>query len=165
MASGVVVSPVAIGIPFNNATNGFTAINVQAAIEEARNSPAVNFISTSAADTLTSSTDTLLAGMTYTNSSGASIKVLAEFNGDVNIGATGGVLSISFYLNGVQVTDTLRKQAGDQGALAGSTRVTSSTNCKVTIPNGQILQIRWSASAGTITAASRSLCLTKCGDF
>lgn len=158
-------TPVAISIPFDNATNGFAATEVQSAIEEARNSPAVNFISTAVSTNMSSSTDAVLSVMTYTNSTGAAIKVTADFNGDINIGAVGGVLSVSFYLNAVQVANTLRKMAGDQGTLAAATRVNASTSCKVTIPNGQTLDIRWSVSSGTITAAGRSLRLMKCGDF
>jgi len=102
--------------------------------------------------------------MTYTNSSGSSIKVTADFNGDIQI-PSGGVLSVSFYLNGVIVANTLRKIQGDGGLGAGACRITALTNCKVTVPNGQAIDVRWSVSSGTITAAGRSLRLTKCGDF
>ena len=156
---------VADSIPFDNSSNGFTATNVQDAIEEAEISTPVNYIATSAGVTRNSSTDATMGGMTYTNSSGASIKVVALFNGDITIGKTGAVLSISFYLNGGQVANTLRKQSSDGGTLSGSCRVTASTQCKVIIPNGQTLDVRWSVSSGTITGGARSIILTKCGDF
>lgn len=38
MSGKVQATPVAITLPFNNASNGFTATNVQAAIEEAKTS-------------------------------------------------------------------------------------------------------------------------------
>lgn len=150
---------------FSNATNGFTATTVQAAIEEARNSPAVNFISIASATAIASSTDTTIAGLTYTNSTGAAIKMVAEFSGDITISTTGGVLSASIYLNGSQVANSLRKTAGDQGALAGAARVTAFTSCKVTVPNGQTIDVRASVSAGSISIAACGFQLTKCGDF
>jgi len=161
----VTMSPVAQSVPFNNATNGFTSNNVQGAIEEARNSPAVNFISIASATAIASSTDTTIVGMTYTNSTGSAIKMTADFCGDFTINTTGGVLSVSIYLNGSQVANTLRKLAGDQGALAGAARVTGVTNCKVTVPNGQTIDVRASVSAGNISIAACSLKLQKCGDF
>ena len=164
-SAAVRITQVAVSTPFDNSTNGFTANNVQAAIEEARNSPGVNMIQASASINTTSTTDVVMTGQTYTNATGAAIKVVAEFNGDVTISATGGVLSTSFYLNGVQIADTLRKQMADQGALAGPSRFTASLLTKVTIPNGQTLDVRWSTSTGTITAAGRVLMLTRCGDF
>ena len=162
--SSINISPVASSVPFSNATNGFTADNTQAAIEEARNSPAVNFLSTSTLQNIASSTDTVVTGVSYSNATGGPIKLTATFNADINI-PSGGVLSTSFYLNGTQVADSLRKISGDGGLGAGAFRATSITNSKVTVPNGQTLDVRCSVSSGSIGVTARSNCLIRCGDF
>lgn len=155
----------ATSTPYDNSTSGLIATDVQAAIDESRISNPVNFISITSATAIASSTDTTIGGLTYTNSSGIAIKVVVATNTDITINSTGGVLSYSIYLNGAQVANTLRKTAGDQGALAGAARVTASTACKVIIPNGQTLDVRASVSTGNVSIAAGCLYLTKCGDF
>lgn len=104
----------------------------------------------------TSGTDALLTGMTTTPAAGT---YLVLFNTDIDSTAAGAAISISYYVGGVQVASTLRKTSHfDGGTLsAGNARAVASLQSIITVNGSQAIEVRWSRSSGTATAASRSL--------
>lgn len=106
--------------------------------------------------TTTSSTDSLLNGMTITPAAGT---YLILFNSDIDSNAAGAAISVSVYIGGTQVASTLRKIIPfDGGALsAGDARGIAATQHIATVNGSQAIEIRWSISSGTASAANRSL--------
>lgn len=104
----------------------------------------------------TSGTDALMDSMTVTPAAGT---YLALFNTDINSTAAGAAISVSFYIAGVQVATSLRKIIPfDGGALsATAARGIASMQEILTVTGSQALEVRWSTSGGTATAACRSL--------
>lgn len=100
--------------------------------------------------------DTLMTGMTLTPLIGT---YLVWFSCDINAPNAGSVISVSIYVGGVQKTDSLRKVEPFSGGTltTGSARGMACTNGLVTVNGSQAIEIRWSASAGTMTAAARTL--------
>ena len=147
----------AIGSFFNNSTNAFTAVQVQAAIEEARATALTGEVSASSASANASTgADALMTSMTTGNL--AAGKYLVWFSTDITLNAGSNVISVSLYVGGTQKADSIRKfQGGDGGALAGGGRVSTATQGKCTVNGSQAIEVRWSASAGTNTAAARTL--------
>lgn len=117
-------------------------------------------VSATASITAGTGADTLMTGMTLTPVAGT---YLAVFSCDIDCATTGAVTSVSIYVGGTQKADSLRKVAPfDGGALsATSARCGVSTNGYVTVNGSQAIEIRWSASTGTNTAAARTLNLLR----
>lgn len=108
--------------------------------------------------TTTSSTDALMNGMTKTPAAGT---YLVLFNTDIDSNAAGAAISFSYYLAGVQIGSSLRKISPfDGGALsAGDARAVAALQDVITVTGAQAIEVRWSTSSGTATAANRSLIL------
>lgn len=152
---------VAISTPFDNSSNGYTANNVQAAILESA-TKLTEFEATATTSTNTSSgTDALMNSMTLTLAAGTYI---AWFSCDINSPTAGAAISVSLYNNAVQIADSLRKIIPFSGGTltSGSARGCVAINKVVTVSTGN-LEVRWSTSSGTVTAASRTLTVLRVG--
>lgn len=159
---GQYVSPVAASIPFDNSTNGFTANNVQAAIEEATYQLSDFEATATASITAGTGADALMTGMTLSPTPGIYI---ALFSCDILCATAGAATSVSIYVGGAQIADTLRKVAPFDGGTLSSTsaRCGVAINKRITVTVGQAIEVRWSASNGTNTAASRTLTIFRVG--
>lgn len=149
-------SVVAAAVPFDNSTNGFISTNVQAAIEEVSFISSTTEVSATASATAGTGADALLTGMTITPVAGTYI---VWFSCDLNSPTAGVVISVSIYVGGVQKADSLRKVMPFAGGTltSGSQRVGVATNGQVVVNGSQAIEIRWSASSGSPTAAARTL--------
>lgn len=100
--------------------------------------------------------DTLMSGMTITPVSGT---YLVFFSCDINSNTAGAAISVSIYVAGSQKADSLRKVIPFAGGTltSGSARAMASTNGVVTVNGSQAIEIRWSASSGTNSAAARTM--------
>lgn len=100
--------------------------------------------------------DALMTGMTVTPVSGT---YLVIFSTDLNSGSAGAVASASFYVGGTQNGVSQRKvQPFAGGTLtSGSQRIMLGLNAILTVNGSQAIEVRWSASAGTITSANRTM--------
>lgn len=154
------VSPVAVSIPFDNSTNGYIANNVQAAIEESSFHLFDSEVSATAGITAGTGADALMTGMTSTPVAGT---YLLWFSCDINSPTAGAVVSVSIYVGGTQKADSLRKVEPFSGGTltSGSARAMAATNGIVTVNGSQAIEIRWSSSAGSCTAAARTMNLLR----
>lgn len=150
-------SPVASTIPFDNTASGLVATDVQAAIEESVNFSRTSEVMVTAVATTSSTTDALMDSMTVTPPQAGTYLVL--FNTDVNSATAGAAISVSYYVAGVQVAASLRKIIPfDGGALsAGAARGIAALQDIIVVTGSQAIEVRWSISSGTATAAARSL--------
>lgn len=151
---------VASSIPFDNTDgNGYVATDVQAAIEESNKHLLAIEVSATASTTVNTSTDTLMNTMSVAASPGT---YLVYFSCDLSSPTAGAVVSVSIYQNATQVPQSLRKIMPFTGGTltTGSQRVGCSTNGLITLTAGSI-EIHWSTSSGTITAAARTLNLLR----
>jgi hypothetical protein len=106
-------------------------------------------------DTTTSTTDTLIAGMTLTPAAGT---YLVNFSTTVLNSANGATrLFVSIWSGGAQVPHSER----NIGINAANTAV--HTSAVVTVNGTQAIEARWRAVAGTNTAHQRSLTILRIG--
>lgn len=149
-------STVAAAVPFDNSTNGFVATDVQAAIEEATFHLTSHEITATGTITTTSSTDAVMTSMTETPPAGT---WLYMFNCDVISNNFNQTLSFSFYLAAVQIAVTKRQLIPyDGGTLGGTTaRDIVQLQSIITTTGSQVVDVRWSSTAGTGTSSNRSL--------
>lgn len=160
------ISPVAGGIPFNNATNGFTATNVQTAIEEAKNSIAYSTASATGTVTTTSGTFSVMTTMTLTPVAGT---YLCIFSGNMDItSGVNGTGEIALFVNAVQATDSTRDMTLNVALLLGLIGTAtvgasgSQTMTIATVNGSQAIDGRYrSVSGDTFRARSRSLTLIR----
>lgn len=148
---------VAAAVPFDNSTNGFTATDVQAAIEEATTHLSATEVTASGTITTTSATDALMTSMTMTPVAGT---YLFLFNTDVISNNFNCTVSFSFYVGGVQTAITLRQVVPfDGGSLGGTTaRDCVQLQSLITVNGSQAVEVRWSrTTGGTATSSNRSL--------
>ena len=101
MNNAIRVSQVAVSTPFNNATNGFTATNVQAAIEEAKNSLSYYTATGTSTLTRTAGTFTTVASMTHTPIAGT---YLAIWSAQVRTGNASGQGEVAIFVGATQQT-------------------------------------------------------------
>jgi hypothetical protein len=104
--------------------------------------------------TTTSTTDTLLAGMSATPAAGKWLLVFSCEGVNSGNGAQRNFYSV--YVNGVQVATTERA-LGVAGGGWGNIAI----NTAVTVNGSQAVEIRWRVAAGTGTTGSRNLNLVK----
>lgn len=156
-------SQVARSTPFDNTSNSFVAAEVQSAIEEAKNSLTYTEVTADSSTTTTSGTDSLMNSMTITPTVAGSYLVM--FSTDINSNAAGAAISTSFYLAGSQIANSLRKIIPhDGGALsAGAARGIMYIQKIVSFSGANTLEVRWSTSSGTATAAARNLVVIRVG--
>lgn len=147
---------VASSTPFDNSTNGFTATDVQAAIEEAQTHLFSTEVSATADTTTTSSTDVLLNAMTITPTSGT---YLVWFTTTIDHSNQSIPITFSIYAGGTQKADSVRAVITRPNAIgANSLTATVSTQGQVVVNGSQAVEIRWNrGSAGTGTAHQRTL--------
>lgn len=153
-------SPVALTIPFDNSTNGFTATEVQSAIEEVKTQVVTNLYTdeaTATADTTTTSaTYVLMDSMTKTPPAGT---YLVWFSTTVEHSNQSVAVNVSLYVGGVQDTDTERSPVTRTNAIgANACPSVVAINAKVVVNGSQAIEVRWNrASAGTATARERTM--------
>lgn len=116
-----------------------------------------NEITATANTTTSSSTDAVMNAMTF--NAPATGTYLLFFNTDLATPTAGAVVTLSFYVAGVQDAESQRKcMPYDGGALSSSPeRKIASLQGIVAATSGQAITVQWSTSSGTTTAASRSL--------
>lgn len=100
--------------------------------------------------------DTLMVGMTITPVAGT---YLVWFSCDILSNTAGAAISVSIYVGGTQKADSLRKIIPFSGGTltSGNARGGVATNGVVAVNGAQAIEIRWSASNGTNTAATRTM--------
>lgn len=117
-------------------------------------------ISSTSSTTTNSGTDALMNSMTTTPASGT---YLVIFSTDLNSPSGGAIVTLSFYVGGTQNANSQRKVMPFAGGTltAGNQRVGISLNQILTVNGSQAIEVRWSTSAGTITAANRTMNLVR----
>lgn len=158
----VLASPVARSVPFDNSSNSFVATEVQSAIEESSTHLTTAEITSVTPVTTTSGTDALLTSMTVTPVAGT---YLVLFGTDLNSNAAGATITFSYYVGGSQIAASQRKIIPfDGGALSSlAARGMGSLQSLITVNGSQAIEVRWSMSSGTATAANRSLITLRVG--
>lgn len=158
------IFPVAQAIPFNNATDGYTAIQVQAAIEEAGTGAHITDYEAVDATTATttSAAAVLLTSMTLSPAAG---RYFASFSTSVQTAGTANIITCGIYVAGTIVSGTSRTiQPYDGGALAAANASGAVAITKiVTVTAGQTVTIEWATAGGTGTCFSRTLTLLRVG--
>lgn len=160
-------SSVAKSVPFSNASNGFTAKNVQAAIEEAKGSnTSVTSVSATGTQTSTSTSYANITSMTQTPSAGT---YLVVFNGRASTSgaSAGGLFGIA--VAGSLQTDSIRELSTNLVLLGGLVTISintvaSSVTCVsiVTVNGSQAITAQFrSTTGGSINIAERNLTITK----
>lgn len=154
--SAIQTTQVAASIPFDNATNGFTATDVQAALEEIHNqTPVSTEVSATADATTTSTTDVLMTSMTITPTSG---KYFVSFSGCVDHSAQSVAVVGSIYSGGSRKADSERSIVPRfNGIGANSLSPCMAINGVVTVNGSQAIEIRWKTASGTATVHTRTL--------
>lgn len=152
------IFPVAQAIPFNNATDGYTAIQVQAAIEEAGTGAHIQTNSSSSQTnaTTTSATPALLTGMTVTPVAGT---YQVFFDMTVQTTTGGNSITVGIYNAGTLVTASGRTIQFPTATLINSGypfHIGSQAN-GVTVNGSQAITVEWSTSGGTATALNRTV--------
>lgn len=104
--------------------------------------------------------DTLMTSMTITPVAGTYI---AWFDCDLQCATTGASTTFSFYVGGSQVAASVRKVAPFDGGTLSSlnARCGVAIHGTLTVNGSQAIEVRWSASNGTNTAAARTLTILR----
>lgn len=154
------ITPVAVGIPYDNSTDGWVANNVQAAIEEAPIHLRTGEVSSTADVTLATSA-TLLPGITTTLVVGS---YLVWFSASVTSDGTNSISTFGLYVGGTLKADSSRTvQPYDGGALAAASASGSvGINGLVTVTGSTVVQIRASTAAGTAICHQATMNWLRC---
>lgn len=165
---GVSRTQQAIQTPFNNATNGFLAQEVQTAIEEAQKTLAYRRIAFVGTTAITSTSDVVMAGVNFTLAGGNRLAkgiYLIGFSTDVQSNAAGAAISFSFYVGGVQSSGFPLKEVPLDGGLGsvGTGRSMISFYDILTVDGTQDVEVKWSVSSGTATASNRIMTSVQAG--
>lgn len=155
--------PVAQAVPFNNATDGYAAIQVQAAIEEAGTGAHIidSSVSSQTTATTTSATFATLTSMTLTPPAG---KYRFDFNMTVQTTTGGNSINIVLQLAGTSITASARTIQFPTATLidSGYPFSISTLAYDVTVNGSQAVTLAWSTSGGTATALNRTLGYIMC---
>lgn len=145
--------------PFDNTTNGFVSIDVQAAIEESKNTATVLRANVTASTTTSSGTFSVIGGATLTPAAGTYL-VIWSGSFAVTSGANGSG-EISIFLGGTQQAVTTRT-AGINVALLlgliGTSTVNPGGDSSITtlVANGsQAIDVRFRSVSGDTMQCSR----------
>lgn len=160
-------STVAKAVPFSNATNGFTATNVQSAIEEAKGSNSgVILVSSTSSQNTTSTTYANINSMTLTPAAG---NYLVIFNGRASTSgaSAGGLFGIA--VAGSLQADSVREVSTNLTLLGGLVTISlntvaASVTCVslVTVNGSQAITSQFkSTTGGTINIGERNLTVLK----
>lgn len=122
--------------------------------------PLVTRVVATAGTITSSSTNALLNSMTITPAAGS---YNVRFVGDFESNASGAAITALFRLGGVDQTNSQQKIIPfDGGALsAGAARGMMVLEDLLTVNGSQTIEVYWSISSGTATAAVRKLILQK----
>lgn len=104
--------------------------------------------------TTTSTTDTLMAGMTITPGAGT---YLVHFSTTLENNTNGTTTYLSIYAAGTQIADTERFF----NRINLDVYIPTATQRRVTVADGQAIEIRWRVTGGTGQANQRTLTLTR----
>lgn len=155
--------PVAQAVPFNNATDGYTAIQVQAAIEEAGTGAHIvdSSVSSQTTTTTTSATLATLNSMTLTPPEG---KYRFDFNMTVQTTTGGNSITVVIQLAGTSIAASSRTIQFPTATLidSGYPFSLSTLAYDVTVNGSQAVTVAWSTTGGTATALNRTLGYVMC---
>lgn len=165
----VTSTQVASSVPFDNSTNGFSATDSQAAIEEARNVVINSTVSFTSAVSTTSSTFSMVDSLTLTPSMAGTYLVLWSGNVRTANGANGNG-EVAIFSSGSQITDSTRSVNINVALLLGIIGTSTINNnagsiTTVTTVNGsQAIDVRFRSTSGdTVTADRGRLTVLKIG--
>lgn len=157
----------AINNTFNNSTNGFVSTNVQAAIEEARNTNPYSYVTSTTAVSTSSTTYTTVTGMSITPVAGT---YLVIFNTRATTTGASAQAEFALFNAGTRVTESTREVSCNIQLLglitiSLNTIGTSGTSVAVITVNGsQAIDTRFrSVNGGSITFTERNLTLLRIG--
>lgn len=159
--SHILFGQVAKSVPFDNASNGFAAQDVQAAIEEI-DAGAFQPSETTATSTQSTSSSTfaVINSMTATPASG---DYLVMFSAST-LATSDSDGEIAIFNNGTQITHSTRRiyceAAGLLGAVAAAS-MGSHTMAIATVNGSQDIDVRYRATTGTITITNRNLTIVR----
>lgn len=158
-------SAVAKTVPFDNSSNGFTSIDVQSAIEEAKSSGIYYSAAATSTISTTSGTFSVVGSMTLTPVAGT---YLCIFSADVETGNVNGQGEFQFFNGGVAISGTKRQVELEVALLWGSigtARLNVGAGCffAVVTANGtNAIDVRYRSVDGrTVTVTSRSMFMLK----
>lgn len=162
------LTPVAKSIPFSNVGNGFTATNVQTAIEEAKNIDTIIYVNDISTQTTTSTTYANITNMTSTPASGTYFVI---FNGHATTSGASSSGLFALALAGSIQTDSVREISSNLILLGGLVTISTNTigcsmTCvsKITANGSQAITAQFKSTAGgTINIQEKSLTLLKVG--
>lgn len=147
--------------PFDNSSNGFVANNTQAAIEEAKSSSVYYSATGTSTLTTTSTTFSVVSGMTMTPVAGT---YLVMFSADVEARNVNGQGEVQIFNGGSAVTGTNRQIELEVAlllGLIGTARLNIGAGCLfgvVTANGTNAIDIRYRSIDGqTITITSRAM--------
>lgn len=161
-------NPSASGIPFDNTSNGFIAMDAQNAIEEARNVTLNQSVTATANATTTSGTNSVISGMTLTPVAGTYLVLYSGTIGTSDVNNSG---EVSIYTGATQVTHTVRVTGINVALLLGLIGTSTvnegagQTQAVVTVDGATAIsvQFRRTVGSGTITVGQRSMIILRVG--
>lgn len=167
--SQITMTTVATSTPFSNTGNGFTANNVQSAIEEAKaaaSNTVITYVSDTSNQTTTSASYTNITGMTSTPASGT---YLVIFNGKASTSGASAGGSFSIAVAGSTQTDSVRDISCNLVLLGGLVTISvntiaSSMTCvsRVTVNGSQAITAQFkSNTGGTISVTEKNMTIMK----
>lgn len=153
-------TPVASSVPFDNSTDGFTATDVQAAIEEAGHKLTVIQLSDSTLNTTTLATFSAMTGMSTTPAAGT---YLVTFNTSVSSPTAGAIASFAIYVGGTQDAGSVSRAAPLDGGVGATPPAIGNVTCIGTaVVNGsQAIAAQWASSSGTMTITVKRMTLLR----
>ena len=115
--------------------------------------PATTMVSATGVTTVNTTTDTLMSGMTITPTAGT---YQVNFTTSVTHGTNGAVISMSIYVDGVEVTNSITQTIPRVAAGFNNVILTLNQTVlgEVTVNGSQAIEIRWNSSTGTASTAS-----------
>lgn len=164
MTKYVNASPVAVSIPFNNATNGFVAKDVQSAIEEVVNKSAYAEITLT--NTITTTSESFVTmGLDLTPPAGTYIAMLF-IEHTSNVLGINNTAEFGIFIAGTAVTSSLKTVGVTLSGISLASiaaRSAASTSALITVNGSQLVQGGWRRETGstTHTLTNRQLILLK----
>lgn len=156
MNEKIYVTPVAKSTPFDNSSNGFTATDVQTAIEEAKTiaiaGPSGLFVSGISSTSTSSTTYGQLDSLTLTATLTGNWAIFFDCQATATNSNT--TTYVSIFINGVQNTISER-------FIDGNGNFSLKTSQVISVAAGQIVTIQWKVSAHTASVTGRSLIMIK----
>lgn len=157
------ITQVARSVPFDNTTNGFTATDVQAAIEEAQNTLDYIYLSSNSTVSTTSGTYSVVSGMTTTPAAGT---YFVLFTGTFRIADNNADGNFAIFKAGTIVTESTRRLFTTVSILLGllnnSIGASGTPMAVVTVDGTQTIDGRFRSTNGNaISCDNRTMILIR----